>query len=502
MKARVTMRHALEDPDIFGTILAGESWNAWRILLIAAMGEALTDDERTIFTELTGRPQEPLQRVDELWCVIGRRGGKTRAIAVLAAYIAALVDWSDILAPGERASLPVMSASTWQAGKCMQYLRGIFTDVPIFAALVENQTAETIALSTRVDIEVRPANFRTARGGTCTSVICDEISMWRNDNSANPDKEILDALRPSLATTGGMIAAIGSPYARKGEQYQAYKRHFGPNGDPAILIAKAPSRTMNPSLSEAVVKRAYERDPASAAAEYGAEFRSDLESFVSIEAVEACVDSGCYERPWIPRQPFVAFVDAAGGGGGGDSMTIAIAHGETRNGVLVGVLDALRERTPPFSPDDVVAEFLALLKSYRISTVIGDRWGSGFVQEGFTKQGVKYIVSAKPRSDLYKELLPAINSQRVSLLDHQKMINQLCNLERRTARGGRDSIDHPQDKQSHDDLINAAAGALVAVLEKTRRPPMRIPDELMSWASTPDGQDRRHLGPYDVPRAF
>ena len=110
----------------------------------------------------------------------------------------------------------------------------------------------------------------------------------------------------------------------------------------------------------------------------------------------------------------------------------------------IGVLDAVREKPPPFSPAETVAEFLAFMRSYHVASVMGDRWGSAFVQERFTKEGVRYVVTEKPKSDLYKELLPAINSRRVDLLDHQKMIAQLCNLERRTARGGRDSIDHPQ----------------------------------------------------------
>jgi hypothetical protein len=45
------------------------------------------------------------------------------------------------------------------------------------------------------------------------------------------------------------------------------------------------------------------------------------------------------------------------------------------------------------------------------------------------------------------------------LLDHPRLVAQLCALERRTARGGRDSIDHPPG--AHDDVANAAAGALV-----------------------------------------
>jgi hypothetical protein len=37
------------------------------------------------------------------------------------------------------------------------------------------------------------------------------------------------------------------------------------------------------------------------------------------------------------------------------------------------VLDAVRERKQPFSPEDVVAEFAALLKSYGVTKVTGDR---------------------------------------------------------------------------------------------------------------------------------
>jgi hypothetical protein len=81
------MRAALSDPDLFGGVFAGESWAAWRVLLIAAMGEALTQAERVVFEMLTGRPTEPGERVDELWAVIGRRGGKTRSVAILAAFI-------------------------------------------------------------------------------------------------------------------------------------------------------------------------------------------------------------------------------------------------------------------------------------------------------------------------------------------------------------------------------------------------------------------------------
>jgi hypothetical protein len=74
-----TLRRALADPKLLGSVLSGDSWAAWRTLLIAAMGEELRDDERVIFKRLTGREREPGERVSELTAVVGRRGGKSRA---------------------------------------------------------------------------------------------------------------------------------------------------------------------------------------------------------------------------------------------------------------------------------------------------------------------------------------------------------------------------------------------------------------------------------------
>ena len=53
-------------------------------------------------------------------------------------------------------------------------------------------------------------------------------------------------------------------------------------------------RTLNPSLPQRVIDRALEKDRARASAEYLAEFRTDIEGFVSLEVVEACV-SGYHE---------------------------------------------------------------------------------------------------------------------------------------------------------------------------------------------------------------
>jgi hypothetical protein len=189
---------------------------------------------------------------------------------------------------------------------------------------------------------------------------------------------------------------------------------------------------------------AYERDSANAEAEYGAQFRSDIAAFVDREIVGAAAVPGCYEIAPLPGIVYRAFVDPSGDSQ--DSFTLGIAY---RDDDGRGILDCIRERRPPFSPDAVVEEFAAVLKSDGVHEVTGDRYAGEWPRERFNQRGITYEPAEKPKSAIYQEFLAVINSGRCELLDHPRMIGQLCSLERRTARGGRDSIDHPPG--AHDD---------------------------------------------------
>jgi hypothetical protein len=482
MIARTTLRRALDDPVLLGSVLVGESWKAWRCLLLATMGERLNEDELEIFRRFTGRTEAPKSRVEESLYLIGRRGGKDRAASVLACYLATLVDWSPMLAKGERGLVLCIGPDQRQAKITRDYIEGVLNASPLLRGLISNRTADTVELNNRISIEVRAASFRRLRGVTCVAVIATEAAFWQTDESAsgNPDSEILKAVRPSLATTRGPLIIITSPYARKGEVWEVYRRHYGAQGDPLILVAQGASRDFNPTLSEDIVRRALERDHAAASAEYLAQFRTDIESFVLREAVEACVALDVRERAPISSVRYYGFVDPSGGSA--DSMTLAVGH---REGDVV-VVDALRERRPPFSPEAVVAEFSELLKSYRVSKITGDRYAGEWPRERFREHGISYESAAKPKSDLYRDLLPMINSRRIDLLDDARLVTQLVSLERRTGRGtGRDSIDHPPG--AHDDLCNAVAG-----LAATTKRGSYLAD--LSWVSGPD--------PADSERAF
>ena len=136
-------------------------------------------------------------------------------------------------------------------------------------------------------------------------------------------------------------------------------------------------------------------------------------------------------------------------------MTLAIAHRENDRPIL----DAVREVIPPCSPKSVVIEFVTLLKSYGLTSVTGDRFAGEWPREQFRELGISYELSEKPKSDIYRDFLPLLNSGQAELLDVPKIVSQFCGLERRTARGGRDLVDHAPG--GHDDLANSVAGALL-----------------------------------------
>src|SRR5262245_36246315 len=197
-----------------------------------------------------------------------------------------------------------------------------------------------------------------------------------------------------------MLLCASSPYARKGALFDAHQRHYGKDHDP-VLVWKAPTRTMNPTVSQSVVDAAMARDASDAAAEWMAEFRSDLESFISRETVLACIEPGVQERPPQSGVRYWSFIDPSGGSS--DSMTCAIGHLENDHVVVV---DCVREITAPFDPESAVDEFVQLLLRYGVRETNGDRYAAQWVTTALEKRGiVGYRHCELPRSALYLNLL-------------------------------------------------------------------------------------------------
>ena len=240
---------------LLGSVLVGDSWLASRVLLIAAMGEELTDDERKLFKQLTQRKHEPGQRVES-------PGGA-------AAKVGASPCWPPTspgcehpsLVHGERGVFLIIAPDQKQASVTLEYCAACFEASEVMAGLVEHRTADSLQLVNGIAIEVRSSSFRRLRGPSYIGACGEEVAFLYSDEfSSNADVEIINAVRPGLATTGDPLILVSSPYAKRGVLWAVFESDYGPEGDPLILVAKGTSREFNPSLSQRVVDRAMERD--------------------------------------------------------------------------------------------------------------------------------------------------------------------------------------------------------------------------------------------------
>jgi hypothetical protein len=458
----VSILQALDEPRVWRPWFRDPAtWWPWRAFLRALFGLPLDDDAFELFCSCTGRKTALAGGSTEAWLVCGRRAGKSFVLALIACFLATFREWRQYLSPGEVGYIKILAVDRRQARVIQNFCRALLTEVPSLKQMVLEDNDDEIVLNNRVTIEIQTASFRSVRGFTVIAALCDEIAFWRSEHTANPDSEIIAALRPAMLTIpNAFFLAASSPYAKRGEPYNAYRRYWGDDDAPA-LIWKAPTRVMNPTVPQRDIDEEMERDPASAAAEYLAEFRNDIESFVSREVVEASIVKGRYELWPQPGIQYWGFIDPSGGSGR-DSMALAIAHREGSQGLLdeVRVLDAIREWRPEFSPDQVTAEAASTLNHYGISTIRGDKFGGQWVAERFRQYGISYEPTELVKSEIYQEFLPLLNGQGARLLDHERLLMQLCQLESRTVRGsGRPVIDHVTG--AHDDLANVAAGALI-----------------------------------------
>jgi phage terminase large subunit-like protein len=134
---QIRIDQALTDKRLLGAALGDNTtWQTWRIVMKAAFGLSLNEEEARAFASVAGSRKPPEQRVRELWCIIGRRGGKSRMAAAVAVYCAAFVKHR--LAAGEIGIMLVLAASTAQAKTVFEYIRGSLDNSPALRKEVLN----------------------------------------------------------------------------------------------------------------------------------------------------------------------------------------------------------------------------------------------------------------------------------------------------------------------------------------------------------------------------
>jgi len=447
---------AISKPEYFGRAFKDLStFSAWMTFLRTVYGLPFqSEEELATFQECTKRETPLVGGHKEIYCVCGRRGGKSRLMATIAAFEALWGGWADGLAPGENAFIFLIAFDKVQAKQLFNYVRGLLEPFMTKEEKKNRITSDTIELKEqRTTIMVKAGMFQAVRGFSTAVVLLDELGFARSETSAQPVDELVAALTPSIMENGLLIGA-STPFIASGYFYDQYDSHFGKQDD-EVLCWHGGTLRMNPTYSEKKITRDIKKDRIRYESEYNATFRSDIESFLPKFMIEAAmkVDE---TMPETGRR-YECFVDASGGRSDSYCMAIGYREGET------AVVARLVEQQAPFDdPGEVTEKFATVAKQYGIKRIIADRYAGNWVSSAWEKRGIIVERSVLSASDLYLELQALISMERVALVRNDRLLVQLQQLERRALPGGRDVVSHPDG--THDDLANCIAGLTVNLL--------------------------------------
>ncbi|TET75226.1 MAG: hypothetical protein E3J56_00895 [Candidatus Aminicenantes bacterium] len=452
MLKKPTIIEAMDSPELFRPLFKDiETWSAWRTVLKALYGLEFEKDEQDLFTEYTGRKTRPDDGFKEAYMIVGARGGKSYISALLACYTALFGDFSKHLSRGEKAWVFLIATDKDQARIIFDYIHGI---LELFPEMVERELVGQIELKNHINICVKTCDYRSGRGFSTACVILDELAFYRTETSANPAEELLISLLPRLLPNG-LLIGISTPYGKFGLLYEIYKQHYGDeNSD--ILVWKAPTMVMNPTYKQSLIDRLLKRDKVKMRAEYMAEFREDIETYLTESEIDAVTVKGTKSYLPVPGKQYFAFCDMSGGRK--DAFALSIGHNE--DGVVI--IDRIELRKPQ-DPANVCDEFTLILKHFGLSRLQGDRYAGEWPVSAFRKRGITYQISQLTKNDIYLHFQPIVSMRKVQLLDSEVLKTQLLSLERRTGIGGQDRVEHPRGL--HDDLCNAVAGCAVSLIK-------------------------------------
>jgi hypothetical protein len=451
MKADLTIIDALDDPALLAPFYSGDSWSTWHSVLKAAYALPMSSAELERFHAVAGNRNPPRKPVREAWIVAGRRSGKDAISAAIAVYAAVFGNHGAFTRSGETPVVMCLAVDRDQARVVLGYIRAMLQETPLFKPLIIGEDAESVALSTGVEIAVHTNSFRSVRGRTILMAILDECAFYRSDDSATPDRETYAAVIPGMATLPeAMLVGISSPHKRSGLLYDKWKDHFGRDDDD-VLVIHAPTLVLNPTVDPHVINDALARDPQVAAAEWLAEWRTDISGFLDGAWIDRAASLEPGELPPQAGKSYVAFLDPSGGRS--DAMTLAIAHDDDDHVIV----DLVRGRKAPFDPASVVVEFSQVMRAYGCSQATADRYAGEWPVSAFADHGIRITAAELSKSEIYLEAEPLFARGAIAIPADRVLLAELRQLERRTHRGGRDTVDHPYGGK--DDHANACLGS-------------------------------------------
>jgi len=436
-------------------------------LLRAIYGLPLSASQLDLFRACTGRQHAPSAGFGEVTVIAGARAGKdSRISAPIMCYEALFGGHEAHLAKGERAMVPLIAQDLRATKIAFGYIADYLTQSPLLASQVADVQTFELTLTNGIHVACFPSTLRSVRGWSIPVAGLSELAFFRLEGQANADVEIQASIRRGMiGFPQTRLVKISTPYMKSGVLHDDFVRGFG-RDNPDLLVWRASTVLMNPSIKAERLERERRLDPSRFAREFEAEFAEETDAFLPHAWIDDAVRSHRYELPPRDGVRYHAAVDPSGGGP--DAFTVAVCHSEGNGNASRVVLDALkgwsRHGSHGVDLTGVVAEIVSMLRRYRVGRVTGDRYAGQWVPQAFANVGMNYREASIDKSAALAELEPLFAEGRIDLLDHQQLVKELKCLERRLRTGGRVLIDHPQG--GHDDYATAVALAAAAARQE------------------------------------
>ncbi|RPJ40386.1 MAG: hypothetical protein EHM19_13765, partial [Candidatus Latescibacterota bacterium] len=439
---------AVQDPNILGDVLSPAQEAALRTLY----GLPIFREQESVVRRCAGHPPRAPREHREAAFICGRRSGKSDKICANVAIYEAFFR-KHTLSAGERGVVLLLAQNMRQAQVVRGYIEGKVTRSPILSRHVEAVRSHEIDLDNRITIAIYPASFRSIRGLSVVACICDEIAFWFTEEGyANPDVEVLRAVRPSMATfPNAKLVLASSPYAMNGVLWDMWVRR---QKDREVLVWHAPTGLMNPTVPKRFLENERKRDPDTYRREYLAEFAEAVGAFLPSESIAACVVEGRTELPPEPGQDYVGAIDAAFKG---DRFTFAVAHRDRERDVVVidHLSGWLGSREKPLGLRETLEKIRETSRRYGVERLAGDQFAAEPMRYALREMGLRFRevpFTLQSKAGLYGTLRACLVDGRIELLDHKESLRELRGLEAELLPGGTARVG--SGRRGHDDYAD------------------------------------------------
>lgn len=451
------------------TLPIRQSSAPWSVTVRSFYGSELTPTELEQWRALTGRTDPPEGGYTELLVVAGRRAGKSETIARLAMFEGCHGGHEAFLAPGQVGLIVVISPLREQSQEILGYVRGL-AELPQVAPFVEKVGRDGVLLRTGVEIRVMTADAVSVSGPTVVMAILDEAAKLPGDDAVEPDRAIVNSLRPALAPLSGApprrFVMITSAYITEGLAYETDRDHFAQSASD-VLVVHGTTSAFNPNIDEKWLERERRRVGERVfAREYlGLWQDAILDGWFGADIIDRCIDKG---RGTLEPRPGVRYVAAVDLGVRVDDAALAIAHQERHDDRVVTVIDGIWHWPAGSLPMGViVARSAKIIKQYR-AQAFADQFHYDSVEQDYARNGVRLTeapwtaTGGRSKTIRFNTVRAHMIDGRLRLPDDRDLIREFHNLAGRLRRSGSEEL---AARSGHDDRLHAVVLATSEVIE-------------------------------------